>query len=380
MRYAWQSIVFYRFYTAVLFIIILVVILSLLSFHVMNSSFEKGITNVENKLGADIIITSKSSGEDVKEVLFVGTPVTAFFDNEIVEQLGSNPCIEKMSSQLFVSSLDSECCDSEVQIIVCDDNDFLINPWLENNLESFGNREVIVGSDISYEIGDVATFYGYLFNVVGKLQKTDTGYDSCVFLNRRTGKRISRVLQGERELENKSSILLIKLRDNASVAETEKLINEQLKNTDLVARSSSGYLHNVAIEINNMRLYAGVFVFFVVLLSGVAVFSNMAMWIERRKKEFNTFIFLGINETEFIKIVCIETVVIVSIAVVAAFVMCLVLMGLFKNGISYYLKIPMVIETEDAVLFLSKTASIVVIITIFAIIVLIKKLRKRFHS
>ena len=82
--------------------------------------------------------------------------------------------VAQASGQLFISSLDAQCCTVKVQLIGIDqESDFVVAPWLRTQVERplVGN-EVIVGDYIFGQIGSKIKFYDQEFTIVGRLEPT----------------------------------------------------------------------------------------------------------------------------------------------------------------------------------------------------------------
>ena len=75
------------------------------------ASLDNGISSLEKRLGADIIVVPKSAGEKTKleEMLLQGTVGYFYMDKSVSDELEKIDGVEKQSSQYFLVSASSEC-------------------------------------------------------------------------------------------------------------------------------------------------------------------------------------------------------------------------------------------------------------------------------
>ncbi|MFP3154314.1 FtsX-like permease family protein [Lachnospiraceae bacterium ZAX-1] len=148
-------------------------------------SLSQGIRSISNRLGADALFVPLGYEQHIEGALLRGEPSAFYFEGEIIEKLRAFDGIEKASPQLFIASFDSPHCSAEVQMIGYDaQTDFVIAPWLTRAVSGGpGKGEVVVGSSINGDTGDVLQFFSSDYTVVGKLEKTGMGFDTSVFLN-----------------------------------------------------------------------------------------------------------------------------------------------------------------------------------------------------
>lgn len=147
----------------------------------VQSSLEAGM----DRLGADIMIVPEGQQESSEAALITGEPNSFYMDNSVTGKVSRVPGVEKASPQLFIESLvSSQCCTGHVQLIGYDPStDFVVKPWLEQNLNRpLEGNEVVIGSLILANKGEQVHFYGHSFNVAGVLEATGMGVDESVFM------------------------------------------------------------------------------------------------------------------------------------------------------------------------------------------------------
>ncbi len=137
------------------------------------------------RLGADILVVPEGSQESGEAALITGVPTSFYMERSVVDQVAAVRGVDRVSPQLFIESLiSSACCTGHVQLVGYDpDTDFVITPWLEQNVDKPLERDdVVIGSLILANKGETVKFYGHDFEVVGILDATGMGADESVFM------------------------------------------------------------------------------------------------------------------------------------------------------------------------------------------------------
>ncbi|RJQ43018.1 MAG: ABC transporter permease [Gaiellales bacterium] len=148
----------------------------------VHQSLEVGM----ERLGADLLVMPEGSAESGETALITGTPTSFYMDESVFEQVKAIEDVEQASPQIFIESMiSSQCCTGHVQIIGYDpETDFVVGPWLEDNLNRpLENREVVIGSLILANKGESVHFFGTDFDVAGVLDSTGMGADESVFMS-----------------------------------------------------------------------------------------------------------------------------------------------------------------------------------------------------
>ena len=128
----------------------LTVLVGLLSFTVFASlliieSLKKGISGIQSRLGADLIIVPEEYENEAMNVLLSGEPNYFYLDKDIENQLVEIEGIQQITSQYYLTSLSESCCDFPVQIIGFDEkSDFVIKPWAGKKYTPNEQGEIIL--------------------------------------------------------------------------------------------------------------------------------------------------------------------------------------------------------------------------------------------
>ena len=144
------------------------------------ANLEAGISSLSARMGADLLVVPQGEGKKIEGVILRAQPSTFYLDASILEAVRRLPGVDAASGQIFVASLDAQCCTVKVQLIGIDEaTDFVVAPWLRKaSPEPLQGNDVIVGDYVYGDIGSELTFFGEKFRIVGRLAPTVMGFDS----------------------------------------------------------------------------------------------------------------------------------------------------------------------------------------------------------
>lgn len=254
---------------------------------------------------------------------------------------------------------DSACCDSAVQVIAFDpDTDFIIQPWIHKQLKtSLKEYEIVIGSNLNYEVGDHAKFYGDIFKVAVKLEETGMGYDNSVFLNYTTAfdlvkKPIVRSFFSIGDREDVASLISIKVKEgNDSKEFADKLKNSYEKEGIKVYTSSKlvqGLTDNVSKITTISYLLSG----FLFLFTFIALISILTLTMNERRREYGILRSIGASPAQIIKFIAGEAGLISIVGSIAGCIFSIVILSLFHNYIVVSLKLPFLTPDLKTTVFL----------------------------
>lgn len=168
----------------------LIVVVAILAFTLFGSailslSFQNGMASMKERLGADLMVVPGGYEADVEAVLVTGKQSYFYFDSSIARNIEQVEGVSQITSQFFLTSLAASCCSTPVQLIGYDAaTDFVIRPWIAEQYDKgVCEGQIVVGSDVSIEKGNIIRLYNQEYPVVAQLAKTATGLDSAVFMN-----------------------------------------------------------------------------------------------------------------------------------------------------------------------------------------------------
>ena len=160
-------------------------------------SLNRGIEQVENRLGADLMVVPLGYEAGAEDILIKGEPSYFYMNEDAVAELGKIKGINKLSAQYYLTSSSQGCCDIPVQFIGIDEaTDFSVTPWIREVLggddadmkDLLSDGKIVVGSDIDLtkRNGSKLRFFDEEFFVSAQLDETGTGLDQAVFASRQT--------------------------------------------------------------------------------------------------------------------------------------------------------------------------------------------------
>jgi putative ABC transport system permease protein len=332
---------------------------------------KSGLGNLESKLGADIMVvpyeaTTKSTFSDM---ILQGNPGYFYMSDNIVQKINTYDGIGEISSQFYLASTSSGCCDYKVQIIGYDpDTDFTITPWLKDNYSGAVNDyEIVVGNQLNAFPGDTLRFFDVTCTVVAKLDETGSYLDTAVYANMNT---IRAMIQGAKDNgmhtfddvnpDNLVSSVLINVADGYSIEEVLNNINIHTKKAEAVR--TQNMLSDVSEGLTNISgLISGLLVA-VWLISLIVLCIIFSMIGNERKKEFAILRGMGASRKELSGIMIKEAFYVSLLGSLIGAVFASLVMVLFGSLIRSSLKLPFMLPgaiTFIALFICSMAASII---------------------
>ncbi len=369
-----SNIIYYKFRTVVLILIIILLTFSFIVSDTLKGSFNNSIDKVDNMLGADIIIAPLGVDKELQDSLFVGKPSSFVFNAKKLDGITEIENIESVSSQLLLSTFNADCCDTEIQMISIDySNDSSIKAWLENKLSNLNDDEIIVGADVAYKVNQGAKFFNKTYKVVGKLKKTEMGYDNSVFVNKKTGEELA---QTSNNYNEDVSMTLIKVKDKKSIENTCEQIMDII-NDNSISVYRANYLYT---EINNEIMHMSFVInFFMVIIAGLfvcAFISIVLLTTNERKRELATYLLIGYSEIQRMKILVFELVIIVLIGTLIGFVLSILFLSFFENYLTFCFLISFNFSIIEMVRIYIMILVLTIAVSVGTIFYMIHKLRE----
>ena len=132
-----------------------------------------------------VLIRGSSMGPVTAGAIVRVEPSLFRLNTNIMDKIGKVPGVSNMSPQLYISTLNiPELSPAPVDIFGIDPaTDFTIQPWLRHSLSHpLGQREVIVGDEVSADLWSQISVNGYTYTVAGRLDPTQSPVDHTIFL------------------------------------------------------------------------------------------------------------------------------------------------------------------------------------------------------
>ncbi|MDL2236249.1 ABC transporter permease [Christensenellaceae bacterium OttesenSCG-928-K19] len=351
---AFENIKRNRFRSVWLVILVAVFAFAIFCGTVLTGSLDNGIKTMAGRVGADLMVVAQGYEVDLEDTLLRSEPSTFYLDGEVLEGVRGIAGVEEASSQLFIASLDADCCTVPVQLIGYDpESDFTIKNWLVNVWDgALGQDDIVVGSLILAEPGDQLVFFNKVYNVVAKLDDTGMGFDSSIFMNRHAAQVMiadsGRLSADElKHRDDLTSAVMVKLSKDADAQEVAAAIQAEYPQTDAVV--SSDFMRDIASRLTDIsKLTIGI----TVLLWVVAVmvlFFVFSIVMDSRKKELGLLIALGATRKKLARIMLLESFVITLLgAICGIFAACLILFP-FQTLIAGMLELPYLLPSAQVI-------------------------------
>ena len=318
---------------------------------ILMNNMELGIKNTTERMGADLIVVPKEGTMGLRDAFFAGTPCTILFDAEWEDAVRGVEGVERVSAQMYVATLAASCCDIPVQIIAFDpDTDFVIKPWLEGQTEfNVKTGQVVVGSNVTAQVGESIKLYDTLFEVAGRLEETGMGYDGSVFMTFDTlyalkdSTTAGEVLPID-EMENMVSMLFLDVADGIEGAQmaTLRTAIERLNVTSekMYACTADDLMSGIAEDVQKLSGYGSILIWISLISTALALISIFVLTINERKYEFGVLYALGAQKSQMTKLILSEALIISGAGGVLGVAIAYFLIATFKNMISSGLDIP----------------------------------------
>lgn len=311
----------------------------------VSANLESGIQSLSARMGADLLVVPQGEGKKIESVLLRANPSTFYLDAGMLDVVRKVPGVAQASGQLFISSLDAQCCTVKVQLIGIDqESDFVVAPWLRTQVERplVGN-EVIVGDYIFGAIGSKIKFYDQEFTIVGRLEPTGMGFDSSVFMTMEAARRIARIASPEKadEIDRSYSAVLVRVKPGVDPISISDGMLDQLglgANVNFVFASNMMSDTSAKLQRITGGLYgvaAGVW-----CVAAIVMFIVFFFAFNERQKEFATLRALGAPKSKVISLVLTESTLMSLIGSVFGIGFGALVVSLFADTIADLIDLP----------------------------------------
>ena len=318
---ALSNLLYQRFRTILIFVLLVVTTIALFLGEFLTESMREGIAETGERIGADIIVVPDTFVSSIENALFLGRPCTVNFDRNWLDKLGEVEGVDKVSSQLYISSLSSDCCDSPMQLIAFDiDADFAVVPWLaKDGITSLQDDEIILGANITKEIGDKVKYFGREFTVANVLEETGMGYDSSAFISYEAAFHIAKDPVYQRVLPFRSdnkviSMVLLDIAEGYGLYTVKDNIEKAYGDKDIAVYSTNQMLTKFSDSLNNINIYGTLIKVLFLLLSTVSLYAISSITIYLRRHEFGSMLSVGVSRRKIIRILVWEMFYVIVLA------------------------------------------------------------------
>lgn len=300
-------------------LILLTALLALAAFggSVVVRSLRQGLTSLESRLGADIIVVPSSAQSKVsfQNMLLQGTTGAFYMSAENLARVREVEGVEVAAPQLFLASLKADCCSVKIQVIGFDpDTDFFVQPWIEQSYSrNLNDFDVVVGCKVEADVGENLRIYDTPCKVVGRLAATGTGLDTAVYCNLSTMKSLLQAAEAKGishkvtsdDSDDQISAIYVKVKEGYDIGQVNSKIQGHTRKasairTRIMLTDVSDSLTGISSTISGLIGIVWILALLILLLC-------FAMIVRERKREFAVLRLLGTSRAQLCKIVLSES-------------------------------------------------------------------------
>lgn len=278
----------------------------------ISANLQAGIESLSARMGADLLVVPQGEGKKIESVILRAEPSTFYVDGKLLDVVSSVKGVAKASGQLFISSLDAQCCSVKVQLIGIDQKtDFVVGPWLKKAADKpLEGNEVIVGDYIFGAIGSELKFYDQHFKIVGRLEPTGMGFDSSVFMTLDMARKLGAIATPEKadEISHSLSSILVRVEPGVDPITISDGVLDRLglrANVNFVF--ASNMMSDTSAKLQKIVgvMYGAAGGFWVI--AALVMFIIYFFAFNERQKEFATLRALGASKSKVISVVLCES-------------------------------------------------------------------------
>lgn len=300
-------------------LILLTALLALAAFggSVVVRSLRQGLTSLESRLGADIIVVPSSAQSKVsfQNMLLQGTTGAFYMSAENLARVREVEGVEVAAPQLFLASLKADCCSVKIQVIGFDpETDFFVQPWIEQSYSrNLNDFDVVVGCKVETDVGENIRIYDTPCKVVGRLAATGTGLDTAVYCNLSTMKSLLQAAEAKGishkvtsdDSDDQISAIYVKVKEGYDIGQVNSKIQGHTWKASAIRTRSM--LTDVSDSLTGISSTISGLIGIVWILALLILLLCFAMIVRERKREFAVLRLLGTSRAQLCKIVLSES-------------------------------------------------------------------------
>lgn len=357
--------------TCALLVLVGFLAFSLFSGSIVVLSLQRGLTSLEARLGADIIVvpTSAKSKVNLDTMLLNGTTGYFYMDRGILQKVSETEGVEIASPQLFLSSLRADCCSVSVQVIGIDqETDFTIMPWIaEGDWKVLADKEVLVGSRLEIQIGENLRVYGENCRVVGRLDSTGTGLDTAVYTSMNTVRLLmaaadeqGRNLELTKGPDDVISAVYVKVKDGYGVTDVTNDLKLHIRKVEVVETKSM--LTGVSDSLAGIASTAVALMALIWLLAFAILLAAFCLLVNERKREFAVLRMVGASRRVLSRMVLTEAVCLSGLGGILGIALGALVVFPFSDLIEIKLGLPFLLPSFGVVLLIGCIALLIIVL------------------
>jgi len=300
--------------TACLFVVVTILAFTLFGGSILALNLRQGLDTMTKRFGADLMVIPEGTSEKAQALLLHGDNGYFYFDAGIVDKVAGIEGVTRASPQFFLTSLSSDCCDAEVQLIAYDPaTDFVVQPWIAEKLhESISDGQVVAGNHIVLNPNGTIKLFNQEYPVAAQLSKSASGYDTSIFMPMNTMRRLidnahelSYNFLADRYEGDVISAVLVKTDQSRSPSLLAWDIRKQNEGVEVLI--SQGIFARIAATLSGLVKYIHIFSIALWVLAIIVLTAVFSGTIHERKKEFAILRILGATRKKLVGIVLNES-------------------------------------------------------------------------
>lgn len=342
---AWANLSQKTFRTLALAFIVAIFSFMLYVGSMVSVNLNNGIESLSARLGADLLVVPQGEGKKIESVLLRANPSNFYLPETMLREVRQLPGVEKASAQLFLASLEAQCCTVKVQLIGLDQkSDFVVTPWMRHTFDrELQDGEVIVGDYIFGQIGDNIKFFNTELKIAGRLEPTGMGFDSSVFMNMNTLRKLAKVAMPERaeEINHSHSAVLVRVKPGVDpISISDQLLDRLGLGADVNFVFASNMMSDTADKLRSITTFLYGLAAGLWAIAAVIMFIVFAFAFNERQKEFATLRALGASKAKVIRLVLTESFMTSAMGTSVGVLFGVLVMSLFTVSISKTIGLP----------------------------------------
>ena len=309
------------------------------------ANLQAGIESLSARMGADLLVVPQGEGKKIEGVILRAQPSTFYLDGKLLDVVKNLPGVAAASGQLFIASLDAQCCTVKVQLIGIDEKtDFVVAPWLRKAApKPLEGNEVIVGDYIFGGIGSELEFYNRKFRIVGRLAPTGMGFDSSIFMTMDAARGLGAAASPAKadEIATSLSSILVRVKPGVDpITISDELLDELGLGADVNFVFASNMMSDTSAKLRRIVgvIYSAAGGFWVVAALIMLIVYFFAF--TERQREFATLRALGASRAKVVRIVMTEAFMISAAGSAAGVLIGAVAVTSFSTAIAQTIGLP----------------------------------------
>lgn len=252
----------------------------------LSLSLSRGARSLAGRLGADIIVVPEGFDPHVDSVILSGKPSMFYLPKDVLERLKNVEGIGALSPQTFLATVRASCCSYPLQIVGVDyESDFIVRPWLEKSLgRPLKDGELIVGHRVAGNVGETLHFFGIDLPIAGRLEQTGMGFDSTVFVTRKTVTDLAKAAEKifKHKLADDGSLVstvMVRLKPGYNSVAVAREINRKFGDSGIFALFSKKFVNSLASSLTliSRMLYGGAGLIWLLAVAVIALLFSVTM-------------------------------------------------------------------------------------------------------